>query len=471
MAVTSTPTGTPATVNTTSLAAVLIVGCGATFLSFLDAAIVTMVFPSIAAAFPSVSTSSLTWVVSGYAVTFAALLAASGRLADTIGHRAVLLTGIAGFTVTSLVCALAPNIEWLIAGRVVQGATAAMLLPSALGVLLTVAGPARAHAIIGAWSATGALAGAIGPAVGAVLVDQWSWRALFVLNLPIGVVLLILGALVLPAGTGRGTGIPDPLGVLALSAGIAALVAAITEGHDWGYSAPITLVLAVLGVAALVWAIIRSARHRTPALEVQLWSRSRCFALSNLVAASVGFSLFAYLLAIPLFFLGSWQVSLLQAAGYVGAGGIAAMVAAALVSRATTPATARWLCAAGLLGNTVGFAVIAGGGLGERPSWAVWSAMAVALGGGVGIAITALSVITAATVPAESSAAGMGLNLTARQTGGAFGVATLSAILTTGSGFLHSVHVLFAVLAVVAAAAAAISLTLLPESIRTETPR
>ncbi|WP_433678827.1 MFS transporter [Nocardia sp. CA-119907] len=437
--------------------AVLVLGCGASFLSFLDAAIVNMTFAPIASAFPGVVPATLTWVVSGYAITFAGLLAAAGHLADTMGHRRVMLAGLGAFTAASLLCVVAPTAGWLIAARFAQGGAAALLLPSALGAMLTAAGPAKASRVIGAWSASGALAGTAGPAIGALLVDVWGWRSIFALNIPFGVALFALGAYVLPATTRRDRGLPDVTGAVILSAGIAALVAAITEGHRWGYTSPLTVAVGATGIVTSLWVARRSHHHRRPALEVSLW-RSRCFALNTVASVALGFALFAYLLAIPMFFVTVWHLSLLQGAACVGVGGAAAM-AAAVVGRAATAVTARWYCAGGFAVVAAAFVVIASA-LGPHRSWGLWVVVAIAQGGGASVVIIGLSVITAATVPASHSSAGMGLMLAARQSGGALGVAVVSAILVPGD-VLSSVHELFGLLAAVTAAAAILSTTLI----------
>ncbi|WP_433206593.1 MFS transporter [Nocardia sp. CA-107356] len=437
--------------------AVLVLGCGASFLSFLDAAIVNMTFAPIASAFPGVAPATLTWVVSGYAITFAGLLAAAGHLADTMGHRRVMLAGLGAFTAASLLCAVAPTAGWLIAARFAQGGAGALLLPSALGAMLTAAGPAKASRVIGAWSASGALAGTAGPAIGALLVDVWGWRSIFALNIPFGVALFALGAYVLPATTRRDRGLPDVTGAVILSAGIAALVAAITEGHRWGYTSPLTLAVGATGIVASLW-VVRRSHHPQPALAVSLW-RSRCFALNTVASVALGFALFAYLLAIPMFFVSVWHLSLLQSAACVGVGGAAAM-AAAVVGRAATAVTARWYCAGGFVVVTAAFVVIASA-LGPHRSWGLWVVVAIAQGGGASVVIIGLSVITAATVPVSHSSAGMGLMLAARQSGGALGVAVVSAILVPGRDVLSSVHELFGLLAAVTAAAALLSTTLI----------
>ncbi|MGV9331246.1 MFS transporter [Nocardia sp. NPDC003726] len=161
---TSPPTATAATRT-------LLIACGAAFIAFLDLSVVNIAFPSIARDYPGTATATLTWVVSGYAVAFAALLTPAGRLADALGRRRLFLGALAGFAVTSLLCALAPTAGWLIAGRVLQGGTAALMVPSALGLVLAATPREKMGAAIGAWSAAGGFAAVVGPALGGALVE------------------------------------------------------------------------------------------------------------------------------------------------------------------------------------------------------------------------------------------------------------------------------------------------------------
>ena len=433
----------------------LTVGCTAAFLAFLDSAVVNLAYSTIAAHFASAG-ASLTWVISGYAVSFAAVLAVGGRVADTIGHRPVLLAGVAGFAATSVACAFAPMAGVLIAARVAQGAAAGALLPSALGALLATTGAARSAGVIGAWAASGACAAAIGPTVGAALTDAWGWRALFIVNVPICVVLLVVGAVVVPVTTGGGRGLPDLAGVILLCGGISCAVVAITKWHDWGgganAAAPLVLAAAVLALAAALW---RSRIHPRPALEVALW-RSAPYALSNAVNVLLGFAMGAFLLAVPLFLQVEWRLTLLQASGAIGVVGVAAMMAAAVCGRRASAAVARWLCGGGLVLVAAACAVCGSGLFGPERDWRLWTVVSIMLGAGVGVTVTGLSMITTATVPAGSVSGGLGMGLTARQAGAALGVAVFAAMLTP-QRFATSCHHLFVLIAAVTAVGAAIS--------------
>ena len=143
----------------------------AAFLAFLDVTIVNIAFPAIAAEFPESSAADLSWIFTAYNVTFAALLVPAGRLADLWGRRRVFLVGLALFGVASVVCAAAPTVGLLVAGRTAQAVAAALLAPSSLALLLPAFPPERRGFAVGTWGAMGGIAAATGPALGGLVVD------------------------------------------------------------------------------------------------------------------------------------------------------------------------------------------------------------------------------------------------------------------------------------------------------------
>ena len=166
--------------------------CSGVFMSSLDLFIVNIAFPSIAHSLGDASLSSLSWVVSGYAIVFAALLVPAGRWADAFGRKRAFQLGLAIFALASAACAAAPSLPVLIAARIVQAAGGAMMLPTSLGLILPEFPPRERHLAIGAWAATGAIAAAAGPPLGGLLV-QANWRLVFLVNVPVAIVALIAG--------------------------------------------------------------------------------------------------------------------------------------------------------------------------------------------------------------------------------------------------------------------------------------
>lgn len=459
--------GAPVPAGAPRAAATLVIACSATFLALLDTAVVNMAYSSFTTQFPAAGTA-LTWVISGFAAAFAAVLTAAGRCADTFGHRRVLVAGVAGFAVTSALCAMAPSAGVLIGARIAQGVAAALMLPAALGAVLASVPSGRTAAGIRAWAASGALAAAVGPAAGAAMVTWWGWRSIFLLNIPLCLVLLPLSVAVLPPGARRREGRPDLAGVLLWSGGVAALVAALTEGHSWGMTSPGTLLLIVagpLGCAAACW---RGGTHSWPALPVRLW-QSTPFAISGAVNFTLGVAMGVVLLAVPVFLQQVWRESLLRAAGCIGVIGLAAMASASVCGQGVAARRPGWLCAVGMALIAGSCAICTSQMLNSTTDLPLWWGISVALGVGVGLTVTGLAIITAASVPNSEVSAGLGMGLTLRQTGSALGVALVAAVLTTGPQYVQSLHQLFAVTtAAVLAGTVAAAAIHLPASTRGE---
>src|SRR3954462_11671372 len=164
----------------------------AAFMVFLDAQVLFVAFDDIRASFPSVSFTTMSWTLSAYTIALAAALVPAGRMADRFGRRRVFLIGLVAFTLASVLCAFAPTAALLVTFRVVQALGAAALVPSSLAIVLSVFPPPRVPVAVAVWGAVGALAAAVGPTAGALLVRGWDWRAVFLVNVPVGLVALVL---------------------------------------------------------------------------------------------------------------------------------------------------------------------------------------------------------------------------------------------------------------------------------------
>ena len=408
----------------------LLLVSGAAFLDFLDVTVVNLAFPALRREFATSSVSDLAWVITGYAVTFAALLAAAGRLSDAIGRRRVFLLGVALFTLASLASAAAPSLGLLIAARFVQGAGAALSLPSGLGIVLGATPPDQRAAAIGVWGAAAGAAAAVGPTVGGLLVDTVGWRSVFLINVPIGIAIVVAGRRLVPAVAGERQGrLPDLVGTIAFAAGIGLVVLGVTKASDWGWGARTTLAAIAGGIALCLVGLWRSRRHPAPALEIDLW-RSRPFALSNLCSLFFGAAVYAWLLLGVLFLTAVWRYSELKAGLAMSPGAVSAAVAAAVTGRVVDKRGQRVAVVGGaLLLAAVGVWVYDALGP-ARDFLGFWLPAGVLCGAGMGIGAVGLSAAAPMAVAPSRYAAATGLNLTARVVCGALGVAALAAILT-----------------------------------------
>jgi EmrB/QacA subfamily drug resistance transporter len=407
---------------------VLLVASVATFLDFLDVTVVNIAFPNLQEHFPTTTLSELSWVVTGYAVAFAALLTPAGRVADVIGRKRVFLAGVAAFTAASALSAAAPSVGVLVAARGLQGAAAAATIPAALGVLLAATPPERRTTAIGVWGAAASISAIVGPTLGGLLVQAFDWRAVFLVNLPIGIATVAAGLRVLPDLRGSERRLPDVAGTAILAVALGALVAGVTKGSEWGWESRGTLACLGGGALLLVVALARARRHPAPALETSLW-RNRVFAAANLTSMVLGAAVYSWLLLCVLFVTTVWHYPVLKAGLAVSPGAFTSAAAAVVAGRVAGTRGERPVVVAGAL-LLVGVGIWCIAALGPEPQFLTfWLPAGSVAGIAMGAAMTGIGSAAATSVESSRFAAGAGLSMTARQLGGALGIAALAAIL------------------------------------------
>ncbi|MFI9509720.1 MFS transporter [Nocardia sp. NPDC052566] len=427
-------------------ARVLAMCSGITFMAFLDFTVVNIAFPDILADFENTSINTLTWIVSGYAVMFAALLAPAGRIADSVGRRPVLLWSLALFTIASLVCGVAPSIGWLIAGRFLQGVAAGGMIPAALGLILSTTPRERIPRAVATWSAASGFSAVIGPAVGGVLLRVLDWRWVFFINLPIGAALLAGGLAVLPGHVkGSGSRLPDAIGSIALGLGIAGIVSALTEGDKWGWLDIRTIGLGAAGLALIGFTVLRSRAHEAPAIDIALW-RSPAYTIANVALAMLSANMFAWNLAAPLFATTIWHWTILETAAALCVGAVASMIGSLAAGRLTSPAMHGKIAILACLLFAASNAIWASNLFGSTSNFlGGWLPAAILGGGGLGLGFTCLSTLAAGALAPLKFAGGLGMTVSVRQVGGAVGVAGFAAIMVSSAtpGSLSAFHHVF----------------------------
>src|SRR5262245_46812838 len=311
---------------------VLLVTAVAVFMSFLDVTIVNIAFPDIHASFPESSLSQLSWILNAYSIVFAAALVPAGRLADRYGRRRFFFLGVLVFLAASIVCGAANSIELLIAARAVQALGGAMLVPASLGLLLPEFPLERRATATALWGATGAVAAAAGPSLGGVLVDWQGWRAVFFVNVLIGLPALLPARRLLHESREPRTHFPDAIGALVLAGGIGALALGIVQGREWGWGSP--RIVGSFAAAAVLLALFlwRSARHPAPVIELSLF-RVRSFSVANAGGFVFAMGFFALLLCNVLFLTGVWHYSILRAGVALTPGPLMAAITAVVGGR------------------------------------------------------------------------------------------------------------------------------------------
>ncbi|HZU74935.1 MAG TPA: DHA2 family efflux MFS transporter permease subunit [Acidimicrobiales bacterium] len=403
------------------------------FMASLDLSIVNVAFPALERSFPGDHRSALAWVITAYAIVYASLLVTAGRTADRLGRRRVFFGGLGVFCLGSALCGVAPGLAVLVVGRIAQGAGAAMLLPASLGLLLEVfAAGARAQAVA-LWGGVGAVAVASGPSLGASIISAGGWRWAFFINLPVGLAAWVLGRRLLPDDKpARAPSPPDYLGVALVTISLAALVLAISEGSEWGWTDP--RVLGAEAVAVVLGALFlrRCRHHDEPVLDLSLF-RHRSFAVANAATLVYAMGFFAMLLGNILFLTGVWHYSILRA-------GLAVTPGPLVVAAVSGPA-GRLASRHGFRPVLLsGFAVFAAGlawyavRIGVQPAYlARWLPATLITGLGIGLTFPVLSAAAVASLEPARFAVGSAVNQTSRQVGGALGVAVLVAILAAGA--------------------------------------
>jgi EmrB/QacA subfamily drug resistance transporter len=417
---------------------VSLIVCVGVFMSSLDLFIVNIAFPAIGSHFGGASLGALSWILSGYAIVFAALLVPAGRWADAFGRKRAFLLGLAVFVLASAACAVAPSVGFLVGARIVQAAGGALMLPTSLGLMLPEFGPHERHVAIGAWAATGGIAAAAGPPLGGLLV-QADWRLVFLVNIPVGLLGLGFGLRTLAERREHDAARPDLLGAAGLIVAIGSLVVAIVKGQEWGWTS--SAIVALLAVTAVLLPAIwwRSERHAAPIVDPAML-RVRSFGLA--VGASLlffaGFG--AMLLAGVLFLTSVWHEDVLTAGLMLFPG--PAMATAFSIPSARVGARLGYRVP-GVIGATLFclgqlFLIVQ---TGDTPAYLSEFLPGMAIGGaGVGLMIPTLTGAGASSLPPERFATGAAVLTMGRQIGAALGVAVLVAVLGTSASSAADFH-------------------------------
>ncbi|WP_406209085.1 MFS transporter [Kitasatospora sp. NBC_01560] len=400
--------------------------CITMFMSMVDNVIVNIALPRIGRELDT-GISGLQWVVEGYSLVYAALLLTGGALGDRYGRTRVFRLGLALFTVGSAAAALAGSAGTLVAARMLQGVGAALLTPGSLAILRHVFTDERERArAIGLWSAVSALGLSVGPVIGGPVVDHLGWAGVFWINVPVGVVGLVLAGRVLPDLAPRARRI-DLGGLVLSAAALGALVYALIEGPSRGWTDARVLVCAAASVLLLVAFVLLERRLAEPMLDLGLF-RDGVLGGALLSGFMVSFGMFGAMFFLPLLMQGVLRWAPTDA-GYAGLPMTAMIVAGAPVAGRLTGrhgpglplVLGLLLCAAGLGGLSFY------GAQARYPEY-LWTLFAMGLGMGLTFTPVSIAVLQRVT-PARTGMASATVN-TLRELGGVVGVAALGAVLT-----------------------------------------
>lgn len=424
-------------------------------LAFVDGSVVNVGLPAMGTSLHA-DASDLQWLVNAYLLPLSALLLSGGAAGDRFGRRLILILGISLFAVSSLICAIAPDLSWLLTGRILQGVGAALLLPCSLAILgESFDGEARGRAI-GIWAASGAIMGAIGPVIGGWLIDVTGWRAIFLINLPLALAAIALAIFFVrdPQSDGPKQSLDIGGSVLATTA-LGALTWGLTIGAGPAGWTSFAIVAVTLGVAfTIAFVVLERRRGDRAMMPLALFSSMNFVGLSLLTLLVYG-ALGGLLILLP--------YMLIESARYSATAAGAALLPFPLVMAIASPTMgalagrtgAKFSLAAGSLGVAAGFLLLLRFDQDANYWTGVFPALLIVA---LGMSATAAPLTTAVlgSVGERHSGSASGLNSALARIGGLVATALLGAVLSvTGSQLIGAFHI-----AVIAGAATAVGATL-----------
>lgn len=406
--------------------AVLTVLCVALFMVNLDVTIVNIALPDIMENLPA-SLADAEWVLNAYVMVFAMLLITMGRLGDIFGRKRLFISGLVVFTLSSFICGIAPDINWLISGRALQAVGGAAMMPATLSILnVTFQGGQRGLAM-GIWGASAGAAAAMGPLIGGVLVGSLGWQWVFLVNLPIGLATLAAAVKILPESreskVGRKIDIP---GIAAASIFLGSLSFALIEGQAYGWTSLLILSSFGISVLALVAFIFIEAKSPAPLIPIRFF-RDVTFSAGNILGLLVMFCLVGFIFLTVIYLQAVRGFSSMETGLIVLPLPLALMIVSPFAGRLADRIQMRWLMSAGMLMVALAFSLLAQVNP-EISGQAFIGPLALA-GLGLGLVMAPLSAIVMASAPVASSGAASGILTTMRQVGATLGITVLGAIL------------------------------------------
>jgi EmrB/QacA subfamily drug resistance transporter len=403
--------------------------CLSMFMVMLDGTVVNVALPSIQRDLDA-SISTLEWTVNGYTLALAALLITGGRLGDVLGRRRLFITGAALFSVASATAGIAQDMNMLVVSRFVEGSGAALMLPATLSIIANAFPAEERGRAIGTWAGVSGLALSIGPLVGGLLTEHVSWRAIFYINVPIGLIAVVAALRFVRESTDPGAERSiDYGGVAAVGFGLMALVLALVQANTWGWGSSRIVTLLVVAVLLLIVFAVLERRIRAPMLELPLF-RDRNFLGANAVAFVISFAMTGVFFFFSLYMQEILDYSPLAA----GLRFLPATLAIAAISPIAGKLADRIGCRIPMV---VGMVVTAGSmyalsGVGVDTSYSALALPFLALGVGIALTMSPMSTAAMDAVPEEKAGVASGVLSSFRFVGGTFGVAVLGAIFQGG---------------------------------------
>jgi EmrB/QacA subfamily drug resistance transporter len=397
------------------------------FMTLLDLTIVNIAIPSMITALGA-SLDEILWIVNAYVLVLAVLLITAGRLGDLRGQRTLFVAGIVVFTLASLACGLAPNPTLLIAFRAVQGLGAALLIPQTMAIIIGTFPADRRGTALGIWGAVAGLATVAGPTLGGVLVTYASWRWIFIVNVPIGLVVLAMTFAFIPDARMERQHKLDLLGVAIATAGLFCLTFALIEGQRYSWNGAID----VLFVAAAVLTVLfllqqRSRQDAEPLVPFSLF-RNRNFTVINAVATLVSVAILGFFLPFTIYLQSVLGYSAIKAGLILAPMSVIALVLAPAAGRMSDRVGGKYILMSGLTLFGLGAAILVVQSS-VSSDWPSFMPAIAVMGLGMGGIWAPMATETMRGVPTALAGAASGVNNTLRQVGSVVGSAAVGALL------------------------------------------
>jgi DHA2 family methylenomycin A resistance protein-like MFS transporter len=421
------------------------------FIVTFDAVVVNVALPSVRSDLGG-GISGLQWVVDGYTLMFAALLLAAGAFSDRRGARRAFTIGVVGFVAASAGCGLAPGLGTLIVARFVQGSAAAVMMPASMALIgQAYPDPARRARAVAIWAMGGAIASSSGPVLGGLLTVM-SWRLIFLINIPVGVLAVALAARIQPSQRRE---VPfDGVGFATAVVAMGGLTFGAIEAGERGFTAPIVLAAFIVAAIACSAFVARQRRAAHPMVPLELFQRRNVT-----VSVAVGFAFVVGYYGLPFVMSLYLQQTHGLSAFQTGLVFLPMMISGALLTpfsaRIAEHFSARLVVVTGLALMAVGLVMLAAGTVTATPGMVAVLMLPVGVAGP--LVMPPVTALLLNSVPDGLAGTASGVFNTSRQLGGALAIAVFGALLAQPAGLAHGVRISLAVAAAIAAIAAVTS--------------
>jgi len=408
------------------VAGVVVLGA---IMSILDTTVVNVALPTFQTAFKVEAYSTVAWTVTGYTLALAAVIPMTGWAADRFGTKRLYMAAIGLFTLGSVLCAVAWNIESLIAFRVAQGLGGGMLMPLGMTILTRAAGPHRMGRLMAILGIPMLLGPILGPILGGLLIDRASWHWIFLINLPIGIGALVYAFRVLPKDAPEPSETFDFIGMLMMSPGLALFLYGVSSIPSTGTIAATKVLLpGIIGIALIAAFVLYSFKPKHPLLDLRLFE-DRNLTVSTITMFLFAGSFFGALLLVPTYFQEVKGESVLKAGLLVAPQGLGAMLTMPIAGTLSDRLPVGRIVPFGFLGIIIGLTGVL---LSTDPSTPIWHIEVFLFIMGLGMGSTMMPIYTSAlkTLDAHHAARGSTLVNVVQQIASSVGVALMSVVLT-----------------------------------------